>query len=81
MAFLDAPHSQPNLTPNARSSFDWVERAKARDSHHMIANSVAVDDSDAGACARGKRMQSRQLAVGTSVGTSVGTRITIYEKN
>jgi hypothetical protein len=41
------------------------------------ANSVAEDDSDAGACARGKRMQSRQLAVGTSV----GTRITIYEKN
>ena len=43
----------------------------------MIANSVAVDDSDAGACARGKRMKSRQLAVGTSV----GTRIAIYEKN
>ena len=41
-----------------------------------IANSVAEDDSDAGACARGKRMQSRQLAVGTSV----GTRMAIYEK-
>ena len=54
-----------------------MERAKARDSHHVEANSVAEDDSDAGACARGKRMQSRQLAVGTSV----GTRITIYEKN
>ena len=42
----------------------------------MIANSVAEDDSYAGACARGKRMQSRQL----DVGTSVGTRINIYEK-
>jgi hypothetical protein len=30
----------------------------------VIANSVAEDDSDAGACARGKRMQSRQCLWG-----------------
>jgi hypothetical protein len=39
----------------------------------MIANSVAVDDSDAGACARRKRIQTRQLAV--------GTKITIHKNN
>ena len=41
-----------------------MERAKARDSHHVIANSVAVDDSDAGACARGRPKDYRQAKGG-----------------
>jgi len=64
VAFLEVPQSKHHPTPGACSAFDRVERAKALDSHHVIANSVAVDDSDAGACARGKRIQSRQCLWG-----------------
>ena len=72
MAFLPALTASLTLHPA-----HVVPMAESSGLKRGIANSVAVDDSDAGACARGKRMQSRQLAVGTSV----GTRITIYEKN
>jgi len=45
-----------------------VERAKAQDSQQVIANSVAEDDSDAGACARGRPKDYRQAKGGPKGG-------------
>ena len=54
-----------NQTPHPAPVASLVGyQGKARDSPNVIAISVAADDSDAGACARGKRMQSRQCLWG-----------------
>ena len=45
-----------------------MERAKAQDSQQVIANSVAEDDSDAGACARGRPKDYRQAKGGPKGG-------------